>query len=338
MGKYKKPTLKDIADKLQVSKVTVSKSLRNHPDVSAEMKRKVQETAMKLGYIPNKAASMLSARKTNTIGLIVPKIAHSFFSSLIESIYNYAGDNKYEIVLTSSQENPELEAKHLLTMISMKVDGIIISVTKDSVDKSIYDVVKKNNIPIVEIDRTIDESLTKVVFDDVGGAFKAVSRAIKKGYTKIAFVGGNHKAHIGKERLKGYFNALKRYNIKKNKSWIIDGGFTEKDGYNALKKFYEQDNMPELIFAVVYPVAMGVISAADELKLKIPRDIDLISFGDSEMNKFIKPSISFVNQRTEEMGRIAVEKIIAAIESDEPLIPEKIVITSDFIQMGTCKI
>ena len=337
MNKYKKPTLQNIADKLRVSKVTVSKALRNHPDISQTMKQKVKNAAQEMGYIPNKAASMLSSRKTNTIGLIVPKIAHSFFSSLIESIYNHARENNYEIILTSSQEDSELEKKHLLTLISMKVDGILISVARDTKDKKIYDVVKKNNIPIVEIDRTVDDSLTKVVFDDVGGTFNAVSYAIEKGFKRIAFVGGNHKANIGKDRLYGYLKALRKHRIKKNESMIIEGGFKEADGYNSLKKFYEQNNLPEMIFAATYPVALGVVSAAKELKLKIPRDIDLISFGDSEFNRFINPAISCVNQKTEKMGKIAVDKIIEIINSDETLNSEKIIISSKFILKGTCK-
>ncbi|GBD90956.1 HTH-type transcriptional repressor CytR [bacterium BMS3Abin04] len=330
-------TLSDIASKLSVSTVTVSKALRNHPDISKNMTQKVKNAAKKMGYIPNKAASMLSARKTNTIGLIVPKIAHSFFSSLIESIYNHARENNYEIILTSSQEDSELEKKNLLTMISMKVDGILISVTRDTNDKSIYGVVKKNKIPIVEIDRTVDDSLTKVVFDDIGGTFQAVSYAIEKGFSRIAFVGGNHKANIGKDRLSGYLRALKKHKIKRDNTLIVHGGFKEADGYSALKMFYEQDNLPELIFAVTYPVALGVISAAKELKLKIPRDIDLISFGDSEFNRFIYPPISYVNQKTDEMGRIAVDKIIKKIESSEILNSEKIIISSKFILKGTCK-
>jgi len=256
---------------------------------------------------------------------------------LIESVYNHARENNYEIILTSSQEDSELEAKHLLTMISMKVDGILISVTRDTNNKTIYEVVKKNNIPIVEIDRTIDDSLTKVVFDDIGGTFKAVSYAIENGFTSIAFVGGNHKAHIGKDRLTGYLKALKKYKLKKKNNWIIESGFNEVDGYNALKMFYEHNNLPELIFAVTYPVALGVVSAAKELKLKIPRDIDIISFGDSNFNRFITPAISCVNQQTEKMGKIAVEKIIEMINSDEILNTEKIIINSRFILMGTCK-
>ncbi|RMD49290.1 MAG: LacI family transcriptional regulator [Ignavibacteria bacterium] len=337
MKRKQKITLSDIAKHLGVSTVTVSKALRGQPDISESMKKSVQATAQKMGYIPNRAASLLSSKRSNTIGLIIPKIAHSFFSSLIESIYENARLNNYEIILTSSQEDSELQEKHLMTMISMKVDGIIISVTRDSNDKKIYDIVKANKIPIIEIDRTVDDSLTQIVFDDIGGTEKAIDHAIKLGYKKIAFVGGNHSANIGKDRLKGYMNSFKKNGLAINEKYIFEGGFKEIDGYKALKYFYENNILPEMIFAATYPVALGVVSAARELKLKIPRDIDLISFGDSEFNKFIKPAISCVNQETNKMGELAVKKMIELIESKGNSKPEKIVIESELLIKDTCK-
>ncbi len=333
----KKITLKEIAEKLKVSKVTVSKALRNHPDISKEMISKVNNTAKRMGYIPNKTASMLSSRKTNTIGLIVPKIAHSFFSTLIESIYEEARKRDYEIVLTSSMEDLELQDKHLKTMISMNVDGVLISVAKDTTSPSVYNLLKNNDIPIVEIDRTIDPSLSKIIFNDVEGSYRAISYAIEHGFKKIAFIGGNHKAHIGKQRLQGYKKALRKYGIPIDKKLILEGGFKEIDGYDSLMKFYNSGNIPEIIFAVTYPVALGVVSAAKELKLKIPRDIDLLSFGDSEFNKFISPAISCVNQDTEKMGKLAVSKIISEIEDEDINKPQTIVIESELLIKGTCK-
>ncbi len=333
----KKITLKEIAEKLKVSKVTVSKALRNHPDISKEMIGKVNNTAKRMGYIPNKTASMLSSRKTNTIGLIVPKIAHSFFSTLIESIYEEARKRDYEIVLTSSMEDLELQDKHLKTMISMNVDGVLISVAKDTTSPYVYNLLKNNDIPIVEIDRTIDPSLSKIIFNDVEGSYRAISYAIEHGFKKIAFIGGNHKAHIGKHRLQGYKKALRKYGIPIDKKLILEGGFKEIDGYDSLMKFYNSGNIPEIIFAVTYPVALGVVSAAKELKLKIPRDIDLLSFGDSEFNKFISPAISCVNQDTEKIGKLAVSKIISEIEDEDINKPQTIVIESELLIKGTCK-
>ncbi len=331
-----KITLKDIAQKLNVSAVTVSKALRNHPDISDEMKKKVRQTAEQMGYIPDIVARNLSARKTRTIGLIVPKIAHSFFSSLIESVYKYAADKNYEIILTASGERPEFENKHVLTMISMRVDGILISVTDKTTDIPLSSVVKKNQIPLVQIDRTVSEAFSKVVFEDVEGTFRAMEHAIRIGYRRFAFVGGNHNLHIARDRLQGFKNALSKYNIPLQKSFLLQGGFTERDGYLALKKFYARKDLPELIFAATYPVALGVVQAAKELNLRIPHDIDLISFGDSQFNHFISPAISCVLQNTDEMARLAVTRIIAEIEHPG-LPPETIRIRSDFQLRETCK-
>ena len=127
-------TLEDIAKRLNVSSVTVSKALRGHPDISKETTKQVKKIASELGYSPNFMARNLSARKSNTIGVVVPKIAHHFFSSIIEHIYNYAFVNNYEIILTVSQEDCDRERKHLQTLMSMRVDGIIISIAQNTTD------------------------------------------------------------------------------------------------------------------------------------------------------------------------------------------------------------
>ena len=328
--------MQDLADKLHVSKVTISKALRNHPDISPAMTKLVRQTADDLGYIPNKVASTLSSRRTYTLGLVVPKIAHSFFSSLIESVYKYALELGYEIILTASQENPELERKHILTMISMKVDGILISATKNTTDTKIFEVARKNGIPIVQIDRAVNFKSSKVVFDDEGGAYEAVKYAIECGTKRIAFVGGNHSAHIGRDRLKGYKRALREAGIRLRKDWMIEGGFKEDVGYEAVFSLNERNMLPELIFAVTFPIALGVVKAARELKIDIPYGLDLISFGDSNLNEYIVPAISCVEQKTDEMAKLSVERIVHELESDEPVLPKTITIESKYLSKETC--
>ena len=151
--KYRPIKLEDLAKKLKVSKVTISKALRDHPDISAATTARVKELADKLGYMPNAMAKNLSARKSNNIGLVVPKIAHFFFASVIESIYNTAFENNYEIVLTVSQEKFERERKHILSLLSMRVDGLLISVTQETKDVSIFERVIHSGVPLVFIDR-----------------------------------------------------------------------------------------------------------------------------------------------------------------------------------------
>ncbi len=331
-----KITLKDLAQALNVSVVTVSKALRDHPDISQKMKKQVKQTAEKMGYIPNIVARNLSSRRTRTIGLIVPKIAHSFFSSLIESVYKYAANRNYEIILTASQENPEFESKHLLTMISMRVDGILISVTDKTATLPLLSVVRENRIPLVQIDRTLNAPFSKVVFEDAEGTYRAVKHAIDLGYRKLAFIGGNHSLHIARERLKGFKKAARESGLPLQKTFLVQGGFTEADGYQAVMRFKKSNQLPEFIFTATYPVALGVVKAARELNLKIPDDIDLISFGGSAFNAFITPAISYVEQNTKEMARLAVEQVLREIEANETQQPAELRIPSELRLKETC--
>lgn len=329
--KPKTITLDDIAKQLNVSRVTVSKALRGHPDISAKTTEIIKKLAKDLGYTPNYMARNLSSKKTNTIGLVVPKIAHFFFGALIEAVYDKAYENGYEIILTVSQENSEKEFKHIQTLLSMRVDGIIISISQDTTDASIFNTVKKMGIPLVFVDRVIEKAgFSSVTVDDRRGTFKAIEHVIKIGYTKIGIIAGFDEINIGRKRYLGFEDAMKKYDLSINPNWVVKGGFGEEDGYNGFKKIYQTGNLPEFIFAVTYPVALGVYSAAKELGLNIPHDIDIMSFGNSDINRFISPSLSSVYQPAHELGRKSTELIIQQIA--KPTTEEKhIEIDTDLI-------
>jgi LacI family transcriptional regulator len=330
-------TLNDIAAKLNVSAVTISKALRGHPDISKETTKLVKKVAAELGYSPNFMARNLSSRKSNTIGVVIPKIAHHFFSSIIEHIYNYAFEHNYEIILTVSQENAERERKHLQTLLSMRVDGIIISITQETSDPSIFEMVKSRGVPLVHMDRIpVTENTNTVIVDDRGGALKAVQYAIDLGYKKIAHFAGNTSINIGMERLIGYKNALINNGIEVNENWIVAGDFGENSGYNSFMKLYNENNLPDLIFTVTYPVALGVYMAAREVGIRIPEDIDIICFGNSEVQQFLFPPLSCVNQHTEKLAAKSMEVMIENIENREEFEPKHIVIETDLILRGTC--
>ena len=331
-------TLNDIASRLNLSTVTVSKALRNHPDISPKTTKLIKTIADEMGYTPNIMARNLSARRSNTIGVVVPKIAHHFFGSIIESIYDIAFEHNFEIILTVSQENAEREKKHLQTLLAMKVDGIIISITQETNDYSIFEMIERRGVPIVFIDRIPEMNIdyNSVVVDDRGGAFKAVEHAIKLGYTKIGHFGGSSKINIGRERLLGYYDAMKAHNIEINKSWVLEGGFSETYGYESLLKLYNQKNLPDAIFAVTYPVALGVYMAASEVGLKIPDDIDIICFGNAKVQKFLSPPLSCIDQPTELISRDAMEMIFQNIEKKEEYVCQHKVIDTDLVLRGTC--
>ncbi len=331
-------TLKDIAEDLNISKVSVSKALRDHPDIGAETKRLVRETAERLGYVPNYIARNLSSRQSKTIGLVVPKIAHHFFASAIETIYQTAFDNKYEIIMTVSQEKVENELIHLQTLLSMRVDGLLISVTEQTKDLSIFETVKKRGIPLVFFDRVVEGlGFSTVTADDEQGTYDAITEVINSGYTKFAHLAGYSYTNIGKNRLNGFRNAMKDNNLKVPEHWVVETGFAEGDGYKGFMKLFRSGELPEVIFTVTYPVALGLILAAQEAGISIPGDLQIVSFGGSIYNRFVTPSISYIDQPSEEIGKKATELLLDEIKNPEMREERHIVVPTKLVICDTCK-
>ncbi len=292
-----------------------------------------------MGYTPNYMARNLSSRRSNTIGVVVPKIAHFFFSSVIESIYDTAFHNNYEIILTVSQENSEREIKHIESLLAMRVDGLIVSITQQTRDQAIFEKVKKQGIPLTFMDRILDiPGTSSVTVDDRGGTFKAIEHAIELGYKKIGHLAGFPEINIGLRRYQGFEDAMKQYGLPINPDWVIYGGFGEEAGYRGLMKLVKSGNMPDFIFAVTYPVALGVYAAVEEAGLRIPDDIDIMCFGNSDVNRFISPSLSCVNQPTEKLGRTAVELTLDHIKNIDSYEPQRIEIPTELILRETCSV
>lgn len=334
-------TLADIAKKLKVSQVTVSKALRGHPDISFEMTKRVKKVAQELGYSANFMARNLSARRSNMLGLVVPKIAHFFFGSVIEGVYNTAFEKNYETILTVSQENAEREKKHLQTLVSMRVDGIIISISQETRDYDIFKWIRDKGIPLMFIDRIPEPPLpgfSSIMGDDRNGTFTAIEHAIKVGYRKFGFIGGTQSISIGKNRLQGFRDALDKYGLPFYQEWVIPGGFGKDDGYNGFKRLYSLGNMPEFIFAVTYPVALGIYESAKELGVRIPDDVDIMCYGDSDVGKFLSPAISCVRQPSYELGVKAVQVMLENIEHSDESTEKHIVLPTQLIIRETCSL
>lgn len=332
-------TLDDIAKRLDVSRVTVSKALRGHPDISVETTKKVRKIANDLGYSPNIIARSLSSRRSSMIGLVVPKIAHFFFGSVIEGVYNTAFENNYETILTVSQENPERERKHLQTLASMRVDGIIVSISQATQDLDVFTKIRKMGIPVMFLDRRPEPALpgfSSVVVDDKGGAFKAVEQAIKIGYRKIACIGGNTHINIGMNRMLGFEQAMKKHAIPIRKEWVVTGGFGKDVGYDGFMNFHSSGHIPEFIFAMTYPIALGVYEAVKELGLHIPEDVDVICFGDSDVSRVISPALSCVNQPSYELGSKAVELMLKSLAYPDSVVEQNLVIPTELVLRETC--
>ncbi|MFZ5517789.1 MAG: LacI family DNA-binding transcriptional regulator [Candidatus Zhuqueibacterota bacterium] len=329
MQKPPQITLSDLAKILRVSTVTVSKALRDHPDISHETKQRVKDLAHTLGYTPNIIARNLSSKKSQIIGLVVPKIGQYFFPAIIKTIHDAAFNQGYETLLMISYENAEREIHQLQTLLSMRVDGLLISISEQTTDTTIFESIKKTGTPLVFFDRVIEEiGFSTVRVDDRQSAFRAVEYAIQLGHTKIAHLAGYPHVNIGRERYNGFRDALDRHNLPVFPQWVIEGGFSEEYGYQGFKKIIRDKPWPSVIFAVTFSVALGAYKAALETGVRIPEDMDLIFIGAGQVNPFSSASFASMHQPCEEMGQRAVDVLIEEINSAGTPAVQKIVLES----------
>jgi len=309
-------TQKDIARKLHVTRITVSKALRNHPDISAQMKKKVLETAEELGYTPNIIAQNLTSRRTFTLGVVIPDLENSFFAYATDSIIDAAAEKNYYVFVTVSRENQNNEKFNIKKLIGMRVDGMLVCVSQQTTDPEIFNYIKKLKIPLVFFDRQFEGlQFPNIIFDDKHGAVVALEKIIKEGYKRIAHIAGYSSISIGKERCAGYREALEKNGIEIDPEWIIEGGFEVKDGYNGFMKLYNSDRLPEIIFAVNDRVALGVYCAAKEVGVRIPEDIGIVAFGFDEIAQTFTPRLSIINQNPRKLGMTAANMLIEEIEN-----------------------
>jgi len=324
-------TLKQIAAAANTSVSTVSMALNDHPRISPVTKAEIHKIAQKMGYAPNLIARKLSARRKHTIGLVVPKVAHPFFSEAIEAIYDEAHHCGYEIIMMVSGENAALEAHHIKTLLGLQVDGFLISVTEKTTDTSLFESVLSRNKSVVFFDRIIEGlGCSGVVCDDYQGCYNLVSFALDNGYTRIGHLAGYSGIYIGRERRRGFEQALLNRNIPVNPEWVVEGGFDQRDGYAGMMTLHNRGALPELVCTVTFAAALGALRAIRELGLSIPNDIDLISFGDSSYNSHMKPSLTAVHLDAPEIGRKAVRLLIDQLGNAEQ-INRKIVVPTRLV-------
>ncbi len=335
----KRIRLVDIAEELNLTKVAVSKALRDHPDISKDTRDLVKRTANRMGYTPNLLARSLSSQRSNTLGVVVPKIAHTFFSSVIDSIQNEATARGYGIILAVSNETAELERAHIERLLAMRVDGLLVSASQQEPDLKGYQRIKDMKIPLVFFDRKVDGlGFSSVTVDDRDGAFRVVDHMIGKGVKKIAHVAGTPEVKIGRERYQGYMNAMKKHGLSVQDGWVVEGGFDERHGYNAFLKILAHDESPEAVFAVTFPVGLGIWAAirqhAPELLDKMP----ILTFGHGGINEYYAfPHIS-VLQPTKEIGQRAVEILLEEINDKAPRAPIHVVLETTLIEQEDLKL
>ena len=327
----KKVRLIDIAERLGLTKVSVSKALRDHSDISEDTRALVKKTAAEMGYTPNLVARSLSSNRSYTLGVVVPKIAHTFFSSVIEGLQEEATQRGYGILLAVSNESAALERQHIERLLSMRVDGLLVSVSKEAPDLEIYERVRQQGVPLVFFDRQIDGlGFGSVTVDDREAACRAVEHVIGLGHREIYHIAGTSEVGIGRERRLGYEDALRAHEIPVDEALIVSGGFDEWFGYRAMREVLASGASPKAVFAVTQPVGIGVHGALVEAGLV--NEVYLASFGGEAISVFAPISDAYLRQPTGEMGRRALELLLDQVEGRGRLsAPSHIVLDIDLV-------
>lgn len=308
-------TLKDLAKRLNVSPSTVSRALRDNPEIGEAMKESVRKLAAELNYQPNSVALSLRKRKTFTIGVIVPEIVHYFFSSVISGVEDIAYSNNYQVILCQSNEKYDHEVRNIKTLAQSQVDGILISYSKETMDFQHIEEIKNSGIPVVFYDRKIDSlDLPSVIVDDFGGAFEATNHLVEIGCQHIVHFKGPLHVEIHAERLRGYTEALKSHGIEIDEQLIVKAD-NFKSGYKAIHKLHEKNIHFDGVFGVNDLTAVGAMKALKSLDIRIPEDVAVVGFGDdSNLSEMVDPSLSSVFQPGFEMGKEATQLLLDCID------------------------
>lgn len=314
-------TIKDIAKILGISISTVSRALKDHPDISVETKREVQALAKKLNYMPNVIALSLRNRKTFLIGVIIPEIIHHFFSCVISGIEQVANRNGYNVVIFQSNENNEREASICQTIMNARIDGVLISMAKTTKDASHFRELQQAGIPMVFFDRICgDIDTDRVVVDDFNGAYAAVQHLISVGCKRIAHLSAPQQMQIAQKRQMGYIQALKDHRLPIDEKLIIQCD-NKEDAMIVGKQLMLQENKPDGIFAVNDLTAAGAMYAIKRMGYRVPEDVAISGFTDGLVSTLTDPTLTTVEQHGDKMGEIATELLLRRIQAGDEIIP-----------------
>jgi len=317
-------TIKDIAAKLGISPSTVSRALKDHPDIGIETKKAVRELALEMNYKPNAMAINLRNSKSNIIGVIIPEIVHHFFSSVISGIEDVAYDAGYQVMVCQSNELYLREVKNTQALLLTRIEGLLVSVSKETKDFSHFKNLLDLKIPIVFFDRVCDEiAADKVIVDDFEGAYKIVSHMIEMGCKRIAHLGTEEDLIIGKNRKSGYIKALKDHGLSIDEKLIVKCD-THSAARVVTKRLVYELNPPDGIFAVNDITAIGALQTVKECNLRIPEDICIAGFGNGLYSEFTDPPITTVEQNGYKMGQKAMNLLLDRLirKDDYPPITE----------------
>jgi LacI family transcriptional regulator len=322
-----KVTIADIARELNLTGATVSRALNNRKGTSEETRKLVQEAAERMNYRRDRIAWSLRSGRTNIIGVIIPSAEINFFGSVVHGIESTANQHGYNVLIYQSNEQPEYEKKGIETFLSTRVDGILASIAKETMEFSHYLEIKERGVPLVFFDRANDSlNIPSVVVDDYRGAYNATEHLINQGYKRVAHIAGQQHLKIFKDRLEGYKAALKANDLPFSEELVYFGNVSIDAGRQAVAHLLQLPQPPDAIFAVEDFTALGAVKELKDRNIEIPKDFGVMGFANESFDEHITPSLSSIDQQTVQMGKEAFKLLMELIESNDSQVKSRIVL------------
>jgi LacI family transcriptional regulator len=333
MSNDKEVTIYDIAKKLKISPATVSRGLQDHPAISKKTKKKIFDLADEIGYRQNQFARNLRNQKTNTIGVIVPRLNSNFMSSVIAGIENIANAEGYNLIISQSSEKSQKEVANAKTFFNNRVDGLLVSLAYNTNDLSHFEPFFKKNIPIIFFDRVMDhDNCTNILIDNRKAAYEATTHLIEQGCKRIIHITAPLQQNVYIDRLKGYKQALAEHKIKFKEKDLIIGNLSLEAGIEAAEAVLRMKPLPDGVFVANDNCAVGCMLALKQKGIRIPDEIAFVGFNNDPVSKVIEPNLTTINYSGNEVGEVAARHLIYLLSGLSPVhSTNTIILRSEFI-------
>ena len=311
-------TIYDVAKALNLSPSTVSRALKDHPHIKQETKRKIRSVAREMGYRHNKFASSLRLTKTQTIGVVVPRLNSYFMAAAIAGIEKITSDNGYGLVISQSQESARKEAACISTLFNSRVDGLLISLAADTDNLEHFNLLFSKNIPVIFFDRVSDcYNCMRVVIDNYRAGYEATAHLVEQGCKRIVHLGGSLRRNVYSDRFAGYRQALADNGIAFDQRLVFSGDMSELSGTVTAQKMIRMKPRPDGIFTSNDTSAVAVMVELLDSGIRIPEDIAVAGFNNDPISHLITPNLTTIDYPAREMGEIAANALISKLGNSE---------------------
>lgn len=332
MRSKKEITIYDIAESLNLSSATVSRGLKDHPAIRPETKKRILEKAKELGYRHNHFASNLRRSRTNTIGVIVPRLNSYFMSSVIAGIEKVVNEAGYNLVISQSLELEKKETVNIKTMFNSRVDGLLVSLAYDSHDDSRFKLILDKNIPLIFFDRVLENPLsTSVVIDNFAAAYSMTEHLIDEGCKRIAHITASLQRNVYRDRLRGCQQALADRGLSFDPQLLFVNNLDEASCVDAVHAMLAMNPRPDAIFSSNDSSAVVCIRELKKAGIKIPDEVAVAGFNDEPVSTVVEPNLTTVHYPGQEMGEVCATILIRKLSRPENVELDRVVLRHHLI-------